>query len=123
MLIVCPSCATSYDVELASLQPNGRQGRCVRCRKVWRAEPSQAEKLLAAADAIAPEHQDAHDANRSFAEASAPEPAMEHPAGLPDEAKWPDHPAADDSPADMPDAAAAGENNAVSAESGVAVEV
>jgi predicted Zn finger-like uncharacterized protein len=54
MLIVCPSCATSYDVELASLQPNGRQVRCVRCRYVWRAEPSHAEKLMAAAQAIAP---------------------------------------------------------------------
>jgi predicted Zn finger-like uncharacterized protein len=53
MLIVCPSCATSYDVELASLQPNGRQVRCVRCRHVWHAEPSHAEKLLAAAEAIA----------------------------------------------------------------------
>jgi predicted Zn finger-like uncharacterized protein len=54
MLIVCPSCATSYDIELASLQPDGRQVRCVRCRNVWHAEPSQADKLLAAADAIAP---------------------------------------------------------------------
>jgi predicted Zn finger-like uncharacterized protein len=54
MLIVCPSCATSYDIALASLQPGGRQVRCVRCRNVWHAEPSQADKLLAAADAIAP---------------------------------------------------------------------
>jgi len=52
MLIVCPSCATSYDVSLESLQPNGRQVRCVRCRTVWRAEASRGEKLLAAADAI-----------------------------------------------------------------------
>jgi predicted Zn finger-like uncharacterized protein len=54
MLTVCPSCATSYDIELASLQPNGRRVRCVRCRNVWRAEPSQADKLSAAAEAIAP---------------------------------------------------------------------
>src|SRR5580693_3710880 len=54
MLIVCPSCATSYDIELASLQPNGRRVRCMRCRNVWRAEPSQADKLSAAAEAIAP---------------------------------------------------------------------
>jgi predicted Zn finger-like uncharacterized protein len=54
MLIVCPSCATSYDVELASLSPNGRQVRCVRCRAVWRAEPSHADKLMLAAAAIAP---------------------------------------------------------------------
>jgi len=54
MLIVCPSCATSYDVELASLSPHGRQVRCSRCRTVWRAEPSHADKLLLAAAAIAP---------------------------------------------------------------------
>jgi len=57
MLIVCPSCATSYDVEPASLLPSGRQVRCVRCRVVWRAQPSRADKLLAAAEAIAPEPQ------------------------------------------------------------------
>jgi predicted Zn finger-like uncharacterized protein len=54
MLIVCPSCATSYDVEPASLPPTGRQVRCVRCRKVWHAVRPQADRLLAAADAIAP---------------------------------------------------------------------
>lgn len=52
MLIVCPSCATSYEVGLASLGPHGRQVRCVRCASVWRAEPSQAEKLMAAAAAL-----------------------------------------------------------------------
>jgi predicted Zn finger-like uncharacterized protein len=54
MLIVCPSCATSYDIEPASLGPNGRQVRCVRCRTVWQVAPlSQAERLMAAADALA----------------------------------------------------------------------
>jgi predicted Zn finger-like uncharacterized protein len=52
MLIVCPSCASSYDIEPAMLQPSGRQVRCVRCRTVWHAEPSRAEKLLAAAEAL-----------------------------------------------------------------------
>jgi predicted Zn finger-like uncharacterized protein len=70
MLIVCPSCATSYDVELASLQPDGRQVRCVRCRYVWHAEPSHAERLLAAAEAIAPVPEMA-DAAESFAEGTA----------------------------------------------------
>jgi predicted Zn finger-like uncharacterized protein len=54
MLIVCPSCATSYDVEAATLQPDGRRVRCVRCQNVWLAEPSHADKLLAAADALGP---------------------------------------------------------------------
>jgi predicted Zn finger-like uncharacterized protein len=54
MLIVCPSCATSYDVAVESLAPNGRQVRCARCRTVWRAEPSHADRLVLAAAAIAP---------------------------------------------------------------------
>jgi len=73
MLIVCPTCATSYDVELASLQPSGRQVRCVRCRTVWRAAPSHADKLLAAAEAIAPEAQMAQVPAGDFAE----EPALQ----------------------------------------------
>lgn len=54
MLIVCPTCATSYDVEPASLGANGRQVRCVRCRTVWLAELNRAAQLTAAADAIGP---------------------------------------------------------------------
>ncbi|MBV1700166.1 MAG: zinc-ribbon domain-containing protein, partial [Hyphomicrobiales bacterium] len=54
MLIICPSCATSYDVNLATLSPAGRQVRCSRCSTVWHAEWSQADKILAAAAAIAP---------------------------------------------------------------------
>jgi predicted Zn finger-like uncharacterized protein len=54
MLIVCPTCGTAYDVRPASLQPEGRKVRCVRCRTVWHAEPSRAEKLVAAAAALAP---------------------------------------------------------------------
>src|ERR1041384_835428 len=53
MVIVCPSCAPSYDVELASLGPFGRQVRCSRCRAVWHAAPAHADRLLAAAEGIA----------------------------------------------------------------------
>lgn len=35
MLIVCPNCATSYQVDPSSLGGTGRSVRCVRCRKVW----------------------------------------------------------------------------------------
>ena len=35
MLIVCPSCATSYQVEPDSLGQGGRSVRCVGCRNVW----------------------------------------------------------------------------------------
>lgn len=54
MLIVCPSCATAYDVQPPSLLPDGRQVRCVRCRTIWQAEPRR-ERLVAAAQALAPE--------------------------------------------------------------------
>jgi predicted Zn finger-like uncharacterized protein len=54
MLILCPSCATSYDVEPTRLEPDGRQVRCVRCRTVWHAAPNRAVRLLAAADALGP---------------------------------------------------------------------
>jgi predicted Zn finger-like uncharacterized protein len=54
MLIVCPNCATSYDVDVASLRPDGRKVRCVRCKTVWQAELSPADKLMAAAEALAP---------------------------------------------------------------------
>jgi predicted Zn finger-like uncharacterized protein len=55
MLIVCPSCGTSYDVKSANMPPEGRQVRCLRCRTVWHAEPSRADKVLAAAAAIGPD--------------------------------------------------------------------
>jgi predicted Zn finger-like uncharacterized protein len=71
MLIVCPSCATSYDVKSASLPPDGRQVRCLRCQTVWHAEPSQADKLLAAVAAIAPDRGLAEGADAVAAAATA----------------------------------------------------
>jgi predicted Zn finger-like uncharacterized protein len=35
MLIVCPTCATSYQIEPAALGADGRSVRCSRCRTVW----------------------------------------------------------------------------------------
>lgn len=35
MLIVCPSCATSYVIEPASVGPAGRMVRCARCKTSW----------------------------------------------------------------------------------------
>lgn len=54
MLIVCPNCATSYDVDAVTLLPGGRRVRCVRCRTVWQAELPHKDKLIAAAEALAP---------------------------------------------------------------------
>jgi len=73
MLIVCPNCATSYDVEMASLRPNGRQVRCVRCRTVWHAELSHADKLIAAAEELAPVRRTVE----AQAGAKAPDPGTE----------------------------------------------
>jgi predicted Zn finger-like uncharacterized protein len=54
MLVVCPNCATSYDVDIASLRAAGHRVRCQRCDCVWHVERPQAAKLLAAANALAP---------------------------------------------------------------------
>ncbi len=47
MLIVCPNCATSYQVEGSSLGATGRSVRCVRCRKVWFASNTAAMAEIA----------------------------------------------------------------------------
>ena len=39
MLILCPNCATSYQVDPTSISGDGRSVRCHRCRKVWLALP------------------------------------------------------------------------------------
>jgi predicted Zn finger-like uncharacterized protein len=85
MLIVCPTCAISYDVELASLEPNGRQVRCLRCRRVWCAAPSRAVKLLAAAEEIAPAPRGARAPADAFAEEPASQSADEQVA---DDVTW-----------------------------------
>ena len=41
MLIVCPSCATSYMIDPASVGANGRAVRCARCRSTWFVSPSK----------------------------------------------------------------------------------
>jgi predicted Zn finger-like uncharacterized protein len=74
MLIVCPNCATSYDVDVASLRPNGRRVRCVRCRSVWEPELPHAEKLIAAAEDLVPTRR-ALEAVAAVAENSGSSPA------------------------------------------------
>ena len=55
--IVCPNCATSYDVRPAALGPEGRSVRCARCRTVWHAvpEPEFVMARAAPAAAVAPQ--------------------------------------------------------------------
>jgi predicted Zn finger-like uncharacterized protein len=58
MLIVCPTCATAYQVKPAALGAAGRSVRCASCKNTWFATPesamAEAEPALAAADDRAP---------------------------------------------------------------------
>lgn len=40
MLIVCPSCASRYELDAAKLGPEGRKVRCANCKTSWHVEPS-----------------------------------------------------------------------------------
>jgi len=42
MLLSCPNCATSYEVDRTSLGPTGRSVRCLRCRHIWFASNAMA---------------------------------------------------------------------------------
>jgi predicted Zn finger-like uncharacterized protein len=81
MLVACPNCATSYDVDIASLRAAGRQVRCPRCQRIWHAERPQATKLLAAANALAPVRRAIEAVALTIAEESALAPEAGSPAG------------------------------------------
>jgi predicted Zn finger-like uncharacterized protein len=55
MLIVCPTCATTYQIQLAALGAAGRSVRCTKCKNIWVATPDSVidETVLAAASAVA----------------------------------------------------------------------
>ncbi len=40
MLIVCPSCASQYELDAAKLGPEGRKVRCASCKTLWHVEPA-----------------------------------------------------------------------------------
>jgi predicted Zn finger-like uncharacterized protein len=53
MLIVCPSCATSYMIDQAAVGPAGRTVRCVRCKATWFAGgPKAAPDVAAFVDSV-----------------------------------------------------------------------
>ncbi|HEV7257837.1 MAG TPA: DUF3426 domain-containing protein [Bosea sp. (in: a-proteobacteria)] len=39
MLIVCPSCASRYELDAAKLGPDGRKVRCASCQALWHVAP------------------------------------------------------------------------------------
>jgi predicted Zn finger-like uncharacterized protein len=58
MLIVCPSCATSYLIDPASVGPAGRAVRCARCKKTWFAgAPETAPNVTSFVDNVIAEAQ------------------------------------------------------------------
>jgi len=53
MLIVCPSCATSYMIDPSALAPAGRTVRCARCKVTWfAAGPPAAPELTEFVDGV-----------------------------------------------------------------------
>jgi predicted Zn finger-like uncharacterized protein len=52
MLIVCPSCATSYMIDQASLGAAGRTVRCARCKATWFATPKPAAEINTFVDGV-----------------------------------------------------------------------
>jgi predicted Zn finger-like uncharacterized protein len=46
MLIVCPSCATSYQIDATSVGAQGRMVRCARCRATWFASAPRPEDTV-----------------------------------------------------------------------------
>jgi predicted Zn finger-like uncharacterized protein len=76
MLIVCPHCASSYEIKAAALGDEGRSVRCVRCQTVWFASPRdvvlEAAGAAEAAAATAPLEAATADEAEFHADASEP---------------------------------------------------
>ena len=94
-MIVCPSCATSYMVDPASLGPNGRTVRCARCKSTWFAGGPEEKVAGLVADVIAEaEVNEGIAPSRRASDDSAAKPAAPA-AALPQDAEH-------DEPGDLP---------------------
>ncbi len=90
MLIVCPSCATSYMIDPASVGPNGRAVRCARCRSTWFVNPAEAPNVSAfVSGVIAEAEADAQNGKTTSpppvfdaSPSTAPEPPADEPPSL-----------------------------------------
>jgi predicted Zn finger-like uncharacterized protein len=56
MLIVCPTCTTTYQIELAALGAAGRSVRCAHCKNTWFASPDSVVQEPALASVPADQH-------------------------------------------------------------------
>jgi predicted Zn finger-like uncharacterized protein len=84
MLIVCPSCATSYMIDPAALGPAGRMARCARCKVTWFAGgPTAAAEATEFVDGVTAgaETQTAAGGPTDAAQPPAPTPAAEDDFG------------------------------------------
>jgi predicted Zn finger-like uncharacterized protein len=57
MLIVCPTCSTTYQIQLAALGAAGRSVRCSHCKNTWFATQDSVIEEVALADASVPARQ------------------------------------------------------------------
>jgi len=94
MLIVCPSCATSYQIDPESVGSTGRMVRCARCKTTWFASPtaevdSFVDGVIAEAEA---------EQVRGVLRDRTPREAAADDFGLPEDAPLPE-PAASEPPA------------------------
>lgn len=87
MLIVCPSCATSYLINPDSVGSAGRAVRCARCKTVWHASASKkASDVSAFVDSVIAEAEAQSNGAYSNAGPSRPdEPAPNQPAAAADD--------------------------------------
>jgi predicted Zn finger-like uncharacterized protein len=77
MLIVCPNCTTSYEVDPATLGAAGRSVRCARCKRIWLAGRAPGAAARAVATAVTPPRDDAVAAFRSELGSGAARDAFE----------------------------------------------
>jgi len=85
MLIVCPSCASSYMIDQAAVGPGGRTVRCARCKTSWFAGGPKSEPDVAAFVDSTIAEAEAQSVPSASTEASSP-PAASAPSPQPAQA-------------------------------------
>src|SRR5665213_131917 len=81
MLIVCPSCASSYMIDPAAVGPAGRTVRCARCKASWFAGGPKADPDVATfVDSVIAEAEGKLPARKRAETTRAPAAAKQEPA-------------------------------------------